>query len=442
MPEPTNSEANATPREEPSEKRAAILASLWLFCWFASYFVQRPLRDVYGIVQGVENLPALFAISALVVLPANMLFSAVAGKNSALRVLKLVVGVVVLVLLGFAVAVKTVDKSAETWLARAFYIWVSLFSLFAISVFWGTMAQLFASERAKKWYGLMFAGGTLGGLAGAQIVSFVSSLKDRVAWLTGDAKVIAYLGISALLFILGGLLAMAIAASPFGASLHVVRENRGTKASALEGMRRCFASKYLLMICLFLVLYTFTSTAISLEKSFMMSSELGKDRDAIAKFSATLDGWTQGLTLVGQLLATSAVLRFLGVTGGLAFVPVVTILGFLGVAIHPSLVWIAVFEATRKVVEYVVTKPSREVLYTVVSREEKYQAKVFIDTFVYRIGDATGSAFKELASSLAMGSAAVLASAVPFAVVWLVVAIFLGRKQQAMAAAASARPVA
>jgi ATP:ADP antiporter, AAA family len=199
----------------------------------------------------------------------------------------------------------------------------------------------------------------------------------------------------------------------------------------LVGLRRCLGSPYLLAICGFLLLYTASSTVIYLERQDIVAATID-GRSGWRAFSAKLDIYTQSLALIGQLLVTSALLKRLGIAGGLAFVPAVTMLGFGVLGGWSTLLVVGIVETCRKVCEYVVTRPSREVLYTVVPREEKYEAKVFIDTFVYRLGDVLGTGFVSCVAIFSAQPGATFLAAIPFLLVWIVVAVQLGRKQAMM----------
>lgn len=410
------------------ERRIAWLAAAWFFCWFTSYFIQKPLQDEFGILQGVEQLPWMFGLTAGVVLAANLAFSAFAGRRSAIAVTRGVTVFVAFVLFVFATSIHFVDVAEENWLARTFYVWVALFSLFAVSVFWGSMAQIFPSHRAKRWFGVLSAGGTLGAVCGSFIVSATVGLEESIPFLAGRGHTVALLVLAAVLVIAGGFFAMAIARIPEASALTVARNRSNTLEAAFVGVRRCLSSPYLLAICVFFVLYTITSTALYIERSSIVSETI-TDSGGRKAYTANLNMWTQSLSLVGQLIVTSAFLRWIGIAGGLAFVPCVTIAGFCIVGGNPVLSVVMVVEISRRVAEYVVTRPSREVLFTVLPPEEKYEAKVFVDTFVYRMGDALGGALVGMLQSRLVDPGRVLIATVPIAIVWLVLAIFLGRWQ-------------
>lgn len=433
----SDEESSDSSLERGNERRVALLAASWLFCWFTAYFIQTPLRDEFGLLQGVENLPWMFGVTAGVVLAANLAFSAFAGRRPATSVIRGVTGFIACGLLVFAAGIHFVDPATENWLARTFYVWVALFSLFTVSVFWGSMAQIFASHGAKRWYGLLSAGGTLGAVCGSFLVKGAIGLGDRYPILAGEGHVIALLVLAALLFVAGGCCAIAIARNPFGESLRSTRATTYDGNAAFVGMRRCLASPYLLAICAFFLLYTITSTALYIERSTLVSESI-TDSAGRREFTANLNLWTQSLSLIGQLVITSAFLRGLGIAGGLAFVPCVTILGFAVVGAHPLLVVVMIVEITRRVAEYVVTRPSREVLYTVVKPEEKYEAKVFIDTFVYRMGDALGGALVGAMQATMSGRGSILLATIPFALIWLLLAVKLGRWQASLQRAATA----
>jgi ATP:ADP antiporter, AAA family len=165
-----------------------------------------------------------------------------------------------------------------------------------------------------------------------------------------------------------------------------------------------------------------------------MVAALGEDVDLRTTWFARIDVITQVATLVLQALVAGRLMKRFGVHFTLALLPATVALGFIGLAIIGSLAALIVFEATFRAVQRAIMRPARETLYTVVSREDKYKAKAFIDTFVYRSGDVAGAQTEGLLGRLGLGLIALASVAVPLAIAWAVLGIWLGRAQQRLAA--------
>ncbi len=207
-------------------------------------------------------------------------------------------------------------------------------------------------------------------------------------------------------------------------------EERPIGGSVIAGVTRAFSSPYLINVSLFILLFAISSTFLYFEQAGIVSRSF-TDRGAQTAFFATLDLAVNTLTLLVQLFLTGRVLMVLGVALALGFLPALTIFGFGVLALAPSLTGIAVFQVLRRAGDYAIARPTREVLFTVVPREDRYKAKSFIDTFVYRLGDQFGAWSVAGMRELGAGAAGLALAAIPIALLWLVNAIWLGRRQQA-----------
>jgi AAA family ATP:ADP antiporter len=185
-----------------------------------------------------------------------------------------------------------------------------------------------------------------------------------------------------------------------------------------------------------LFLYSLSSTFVYFEQANIIDAALS-DRAARAALFARIDAWVNGLTLVTQLLWTGRIIKRLGVALVLAMLPLVSAIGFVVLAGAPILPVLVVFQIVRRATNYALVKPARETLFTVVSRDARYKAKNFIDTFVYRGGDALGAWGFSLLQRLGLGLSQLALAAVPLALVWAVVGFFLGRRQRRAAAGES-----
>jgi AAA family ATP:ADP antiporter len=201
-----------------------------------------------------------------------------------------------------------------------------------------------------------------------------------------------------------------------------------------DGIRTVFSSYYLLGIVGYMLLYTITATILYFQQAEIVEVSFA-DRAARTVFFARIDVAVNILTALTQIFFTGRIVRRIGVALSLATLPLVCVLGFAALGVAPTLIAIAVFQVLRRSSNYAIARPCREMLYTVIPRSAKYKAKNFIDTFVYRFGDQVGAWSYTGLGALGLGAAAISLVAVPLAAAWLVIGLWLGRRQQEMARA-------
>ena len=394
----------------------------WSFLYFLSllcaYYIVRPVRDEMGIQAGVANLPWLFTATFVVMLLAVPAFGWLTARWERRVALPTVYLFFIVNLLVFYVVFQH-----EPWrvpAARAFFVWVSVFNLYAVSVFWSFMVDLYAESQGRRLFGYIAAGGSTGALLGPALAAAVVTTTGAVPLLLVSAGMLAV----SLLCIMR--LSAWAARTQHGGSGGAAGEPLG--GGVWDGIRAALSSRYLLGICFYLIAYTVLSTLLYIETARLVSDAYPSSADRTRLF-ATLDLIVNGLTLALQLLITGQVLRRLGVTVTLALLPAVAVIGFCVLAALPTLAVVLAFGAIRRAGEFALSKPAREILFTVIPREEKYKAKNFIDTVVYRSGDAASGWLAIGLRSLGAGLSAVALVALPISLMWLAVAIWLGRRE-------------
>jgi len=330
-------------------------------------------------------------------------------------------------LLGFWALLVSAPRAIGEVSGMVFFVWFSVFNLFATMVFWALMADRFSLEQSKRLFGVISVGGTLGAIAGPWLASR----------LTGPLGTAGLLPVSAALLGLAVVAAWAVArlqpgraeAAPEAGASPAVDERAVIGGSAWDGFRSVSRSPYLLGISAYVLILTVIGTFIYFTRLQMVAA-LGEDLDMRTGVFARLDLYTQVTTLVLQALVTGHLMKRLGVHVTLALLPVTAVLGFAGLAVAASLVTLTVFQAAFSAVQRSITRPARETLFTVVPREDKYKSKAFIDTFVYRGGDVIGAQVEGLLGRLAAGLGALVSVAVPLALAWGALGVWLGRAQQ------------
>lgn len=404
------------------EGAALVLSAVWGFLALGSWFVVRPARDTMGTVVGDDVVRWLYIGTLAGMALVNPLYSWLVSKTRRVVFTTAVYGFFALNLAGFRVALEARGVEGSQALAGVFFVWSSVFNLFILSVFWGFMADLWKSGQAKRVYGVIGLGGTLGAIGGSAIAA---TLSTRIG-----VENLLLVGAGGLLLAGGCAVALGRTSVARGDSTQRQRSEARVGGGALDGLRAALASPYLLGISAYILLLTITQTFVYFQELSIVGETFAGQPDEKAKAFASISFWTQTLTAVTQALLTARLLRWLGIGGALCVLPVVTLAGLLALAMAPSFMLLAVFQAVRKASDYALARPAREALYTVVSRSEKFKAKSFIDTFVYRGGDVVGAGADGLVKSLGGGTGVLVGLTTPLAAVWVALAVWLGRQQR------------
>jgi len=414
-----------------------LMAALYFFFILTALMVLRPTRDALGMQRGIEEVRWLFMGTLVATLAVNPLFSLLVSRFRRLVFISATHAFFIVNLLLFCALLVFAPQAVGERTGQVFYVWMSVFNLFVTMVFWALMADRFSLEQSKRLFGIIAVGGTVGAVAGSSL-----------AWALANV-----LGAPMLLIVASAFLLLATGAAWAVALLkpetrHATRDREDPPAvaehaiiggNAWEGMRAVFRSPYLLGIAAFVLILAVLVTFIYFTRLQMVAA-LGDDVNMQTGVFAQLDLATQVATLVLQLIVAGHIMKRFGVSVAMALLPMIVAIGFIGLAIIGSLVALVLLDATQRAVQRAIMRPARETLWTVVTREEKYKAKAFIDTFGYRAGDAVGAQTEGLLGRLGMGLYGLASVAVPLALVWAALGIWLGR-QQARLARAQDRPV-
>jgi AAA family ATP:ADP antiporter len=409
----------------PEEVPVVLWCWLYIFAVLSSYYIMRPIRDQMGVAGGVNNLQWLFTGTLAGMLLLNLPFAWLVKTLPRSRFIPLTYRFFALNILAFAAALWVANGEAVVWVGRIFFIWVSVYNLFVVSVFWQLNVDLFSPEQGKRLFGFIAAGATIGAIAGSSVTAGLARSVPPTLLLIGAALLLEVAVFAA------GRLALL---SP---SLHrhptdTAAGERPVGGSILAGIANAVRSPYLLGVSLFMLLFAITATILYFEQAGIVAKSF-TDRGAQTAFFATIDLLVNLLTLAVQLFFTGRIVLWLGVGLALALLPAMTMIGFGVLAAMPSLGAIAAFQVVRRAGDYAIARPTREVLFTVVPREDRYKTKGFIDTFVYRLGDQVGA--WSMAALGGIGASAAALAAIPIAAMWLLTGLWLGRRQAALEAA-------
>ncbi len=439
------------------EVAALLLSGTYFFLVLTAYYILRPIRDEMGYSGGVENLAWLFTGTLAGTLLLHPLYASLVARLPRRRFIAWAYRFFILNLIAFFLVLQVADPKQSVWVGRAFFVWLSVFNLFVVSVFWSFMADLYRPAQGKRLFGVVAVGGTLGAILGSTITT----------GLVGVLGAVNLMLVSALFLELAVHVARALdgqeakltaaartEAAETGEAPDVARNASTHSADVIgggvtDGIRRVLASPYLLGIAALVLMYAIASTFLYFQRIDVVGRAFASDSAGRIQLFATIDLATNALTLVTQIFLTGRLLRWFGVGFGLAFLPLISLIGFGILGAAPTLAVIVVFEVLRRAGNFALARPAREVLYTVLARTDKYKAKNFNDTFVYRAGDQLGSWSYTAFGWLGLGLSGLALTMVPLSFVWLLLALWLGRqyrgKQEGaidIAAAPSQRPAA
>lgn len=401
---------------EPDEIQGAVLSFAYFFAVLCAYYIIRPVRDEMGVTVGQAGLERLFTIVFVVMLAAVPLFGWVVSRFEKRRIVPYVYAFFIANLLGFWALLGTGTITA--WVASAFFVWASVFNLFVVSMFWILMSDLWRTDQARRLYGFIAAGGSAGALMGPLITQ----------------SLVKVVGPTNLLLISAALLLAAIAAAMrlrqlFEGTGAARRHNGDILAGKgiLAGAEAVWRSPYLFRIALWILLANIVSTFFYFEQTRIVGETI-PDRASRVQLFARLDLAVSVLTIMAQVFLTARVIGRFGVATTAAALPAVAVIGLLTLSVAPVLAVIVTVMALERAIAFALANPAVKTLYTSVDPEEKYKAQNFIDTVVYRGGDAmSGWLFNGLSKGLGLGMSTIALVTVPVALLWLATSFALGR---------------
>jgi ATP:ADP antiporter, AAA family len=431
---------------EPGEVRATLLACLYFYFSLASWFILRPIRDEIAVAAGVRNLSWMFAGTLVVTLVANALYGAIVARLPVRRFITVTYQALVacLVLFWFLWRARESGSAGELWTGRLFFAWTSMYAVFVTSVFWSVMADAFRSGQAKRLFGFIGVGGTLGSISGSAATALLARTLGPVNLLLASVLLLELAAVLAVAFYAAAPAAAAArrreeAADPtVAAARDAERSSRqviGGKVWA--GFTHVVRSPYLLGIAGFILLYNFGSTVLYFAQTDVVGGAV-QSREARTELLARMEFFAQLLTALTQAFLTGRLIRWFGLAFTLALLPAVSILGFAALGatawgLVPALGAVVVFSVLRRATNFSITNPSMEALFTVVSREDKYKAKGVIETFVYRAADQLAAWSYDGLTRAGLGMTAISWVTVPISVVFLTLGVWLGRRHRVLA---------
>jgi ATP:ADP antiporter, AAA family len=408
---------------EPYEVKAVVLSMLYFLFLFGSYSVLKPVRETMGTVYGVAHYQQLFTMTLLASLAFAPLYSGLAARIRLSTFLPWVYAFIAATIAAFYALFVGVSGQ-DRWIAAAFFVWVSTFNLLIISVFWTFMADIFSRTQAKRLFGFVAAGGTIGGIVGPAIPTFFGKqLGNNNLMLISAAGFV----VTAVLVRLLAHEKQRLLAS--GVEVQRTRLDHRLAGNPFDGFVLLLRSRYLLLLALFLLLMTWISTIVYFQLGDLITKAF-TSRDARTQAYSTIELSVNSIAVIIQLFGSGRIIARFGVKAGLLLNPIIMVIAFLAIAFSPVLLILAGIQIARRVAEYALAKPTREMLFTVVDQESRYKAKNVIDTVVYRFGDFSNAWVSSLIQPHGVTGLAIfglITSAVWFPIAWL-----LGRRYESV----------
>lgn len=403
---------------EPDEVLPLCWSFLYFFCLLCGYYILRPVRDEMAIEGGVQHLPWMMTATFVTLLLVTPLFGYLSARAPRERLLLTVYAFFGAHLAGFFLLMA--NHVAPQWIARVFFVWLSVFNLFVVSVFWSFMADLFTPVQGTRLFSVIAAGGSTGAIVGPLVTTALTYVVPIPFLMVVSA---AFLGAC-------GFCIRRLDCWSKQQSTHQLScPGEAIGGSMWAGVRAAFSSPYLLGICCYLFFLTTTATFLYLEQTKLVGEQIASPQGRTRLF-AVVDLAVNVMTFLTQLFMTGQMIGRFGLASALILLPVASIIGFGMIGLMPLLVVFILFTIVRRVGEYAIAKPAREVLFTVLSREEKYKAKNFIDTAVSRGGDAMTGWTVNGVKSLGIAAAQIAWILVPLACLWAWLGWFLAKQEE------------
>ena len=399
------------------EVKAVVFSFLFVVILMSAYYILRPVRDAMASDWTDAEVSWLWTLNFFISTVIVALYGIMVSKFRFRLLVPAMYGIFAGSFIIFYVLGSIYED--RILIDKAFYVWVSVFSLFHISVFWSFMSELFSKEQSSRLFGIIAVGASVGGLIGPSITAFFSvSLGTDKLMLIASIMLLIPIPI---IFYLQSLKTKELN----NEVLNTPISNQSIGGNPLAGFKMFFSNPYLLSIGVFILLYTGISSFVYFELKNLLSDFSRPERSVIW---AQMDLAVNILAISTGLFATGRIVTRFGMPATIAMVPIIICIGLLVLAISPLLGVVMILQIVRRAGNYAVTRPAREMLFTLVNQETRFKAKPVIDIVAYRGGDMiTAWLFTGLTQGLGLGLAAVAAIGAGIAGLWTLVGIYLGR---------------
>ena len=383
--------------------KESLAASFLFFLVLSSWYILRPVRNEMAVAN-VEELPYLLAAGALIMFLVNPLYSWIASKSDLRKIILICYSFLILNLIFFLLSWRVFGLGDSIWLGRIFYIWCNIYSFFVVSIFWVVIINLYRDSRTRGFYGIIMAGGSLGALFGSEI-------SKRFSNSFNDFGLEFFSMSSAILLFLGMLLAIFITSK----SKHSNQlELNNVGGGSFDGIKNSLKRSEIRNIAIYVWLWTGLMT-IQWITAINIVENWSQDSAQRLRFFATVEQVTSPLTLIVQLFLTNIIIKKFGIKNIMLMYGLLFFLAYLAYGLMPSIISVGIVTVILRIFEYGINKPTRETIFSALQKNDRYKSTVFIDTFISRFGDLTGSGFIALSKFTSITANAVPLIALPIA---------------------------
>ncbi|SIT68614.1 ATP:ADP antiporter, AAA family [Burkholderia sp. b14] len=429
----------------PDEVRPLLWSALGLFWLSLAYYLIRPIRDTMGAVSGVQKLTWLFSATLLCMLLISFLFSKLLNKVPLQRAVSISYRVCVAILVIFAILMRSSVPEQAFWMEDVFFIWVSAYSVFAMTLYWMMTIDKFNKEQGGRLFGMVSAGANLGALAGSGVSTALSGLLGP-GWTLAIAAILLELAARSTLHLTSTSteldkkrrrIAYLGKRKRAGSITSGVQQDDNTNVNSLTKILRivpALRSFHVAGLCVYVALLSLTSTALYFHQAIIIQG-LDIDNKERIKLFSSIDLAVNAVTIIIQLFLTGRVIRYLGISIALAMAPVTSTIGFGMLAWKQTVATLIAFRVISRIINFSITKPVQETLFAAIDEKIRYKIKSFIDTVAYRSGDQLGAWAYAGMGMLGLSISAISFVMVPLSIFWLLNGVRLGRQYARLAAA-------
>jgi AAA family ATP:ADP antiporter len=410
--------AKALSQVEANEMKATLVSTLFIFILMTSYYILRPVRDAMASDWSDTEVSFLWNINFLVSAVIVSVYGFAVSRAKLRNVVPTMYVFFAVSFIAFYIGFSLVDD--QVFVDKAFYLWVSVFALFHVSVFWTFMADTFSKDQAKRVFAVIMTGASAGTMVGPAVPTIFAHVVDA-----NTLMLVASMGLMLvvpLIFYLYHLKETELGNTDLQAD---------TSAAIMggkwwQGFQSFATNPYLLGIAAFMLLYVFINSFVYFEQKNLLAEFSRAERTQIL---GSID-WAVSLLTFGMgLFVTSRIVGKFGMPVALGLMPFLICIALLILAFAPILTVLLALQIFRRGGNYGLTRPAREMLYTNVTKEERFKAKPVIDIVVYRGGDAiSASLFSFLTDGVGLGLGAVAVVGSAIAGAWTGVGVWLGKK--------------
>ncbi len=333
-------------------------------------------------VANVDELPYLLAAGALAMLLINPLYSWIASRSNLKKIILFCYSFLIFNLMLFLLSWRSFGLGDSLWLGRIFYVWCNVYSFFVVSLFWVVIINLYRDSKKRSFYGFIMAGGSLGAMFGSEISKRFSSSFNELG--------LELFSVSAALFLF---LAMILALYMLSISKkdHTI-DTGNAGGGSFDSIKNSLKITEVRNIATYVWIWTALMTiqwitAINIVEDWSQNSEQR------LRFFATIEQVISPLTLIVQLFFTNLIIKKIGIKNILLSYGILFCIAFMMYGLIPSIVSVGIVTVFLRVFEYGINKPTRETIFSTFEKNDRYKSTVFIDTFISRFGDLSGSGF-------------------------------------------------